>query len=228
MKSKKTVNCQLSIIFLIVLLFNQPLKAQVTIGSQNVPDGNALLDLRQNTADSLSSKGLLLPRVSLTSAISSSPLTAHVKGMFVYNTATTSTGANDVTPGVYFDDGAKWIKESDSATPTFFYMPSILLPVDASDPAYNSGNQTFTVDLYAQYAAQFGLTATASSVKSPGATASLPIYSKTQLGYYVTYFDSAVFSSVSVDNNGVITYKLVSAPVFSDKTYMNIVFEVKP
>jgi len=79
--------------------------AQVTIGSQNAPDGNALLDLRQNTVDSLSTKGLLFPRVALTNTNSYAPLTAHVKGMTVYNMAT----AGDVTPGIYVNDGTKWV-----------------------------------------------------------------------------------------------------------------------
>lgn len=50
-------------------------------------------------------KGLLIPRVSLASTTSFAPLTAHVAGMVVYNTATTA----DVTPGFYCDNGSKWI-----------------------------------------------------------------------------------------------------------------------
>jgi len=203
------------------------INAQVTIGSLNAPSSNALLDLKEAT-EGTSTKGFLLPRVSLQSTTSSYPMQSHEKGLFVYNLATTSNGANDVTPGVYYNDGNKWIKESDSATPNFFYMPSILLPVDTSNPAYNEDTQTFTIDLYSEYAAQFGLTKSTSSAKSPSATTTLPVYSNTELGYFITYYDNAVFSSVSVDNNGVMTYKLVSSPVFSEKTYMNIVFQVKP
>jgi len=200
------------------------LNAQVTIGSRIAPSQGALLDLKE-TAAGTATKGLLLPRVSLQSTASAVPMTSHEKGMIVYNTVT----INDVTPGIYYDDGDKWVKESDNSAPIFFYMPSILLPVDTSDPTnYNSSTQTFTIDLYAQYAAQFGLTVTGASVKSPGATTPLPVYAKTQLEYFVTYYDNAVFGSVNVDNNGVMTYKLVSSPVFSEKTYMNIVFEVKP
>ncbi|RZK93279.1 MAG: hypothetical protein EOO98_00045 [Pedobacter sp.] len=52
------------------------------------------------------SKGLLLPRVALTSTTDFAPLSAHVLGMTVYNTATTG----DVKPGYYYNDGAKWVK----------------------------------------------------------------------------------------------------------------------
>jgi len=50
-------------------------------------------------------KGLLITRIALTSTTSPSPLTAHVAGMMVFNTAT----AGDVIPGLYFNDGAKWV-----------------------------------------------------------------------------------------------------------------------
>ncbi|MBB4805553.1 hypothetical protein HNP38_000825 [Chryseobacterium defluvii] len=63
------------------------------------PDSNAVLDVVS------SDKGLLPPRVSLTSTSSASPLTAHVAGMIVYNTAT----AGDVTPALYYNDGTKWV-----------------------------------------------------------------------------------------------------------------------
>ena len=49
-------------------------------------------------------KGLLMPRVALTGTTSFSPLTAHVAGMVVYNTAT----SGDVLPGYYYNDGTKW------------------------------------------------------------------------------------------------------------------------
>lgn len=52
------------------------------------------------------SKGLLAPRVALTGSTSFLPLgSTHVAGMIVYNTATVS----DVIPGLYFNNGTKWI-----------------------------------------------------------------------------------------------------------------------
>lgn len=64
------------------------------------PDAAAGLDVNYT------SKGLLIPRIALTGTANSSPLTAHVAGMLVYNTATTA----DVIPGIYYDDGSKWIQ----------------------------------------------------------------------------------------------------------------------
>ncbi|MCR4033585.1 MULTISPECIES: hypothetical protein [Flavobacterium] len=78
----------------------------------NTPNKNAALDL--NNSNGSNTKGLLLPKVALTSTASASPMTTHVAGMKVYNTAT-STGTTGVTPGLYINDGTKWIRsETDS------------------------------------------------------------------------------------------------------------------
>lgn len=72
----------------------------VSISSKDtLPNSAAGLDVN------FSNKGLLIPRVALTSTSSFAPLSAHVAGMVVYNTATTG----DVTPGFYYDNGSKWI-----------------------------------------------------------------------------------------------------------------------
>jgi hypothetical protein len=72
-------------------------KALSVIGPPNV---NSELEVQSTT------KGILLPRLALVSSTSFSPMLAHVEGMFIYNTATVA----DVTPGIYHNDGSKWIK----------------------------------------------------------------------------------------------------------------------
>lgn len=69
-----------------------------TITSSALPNANAILELESNN------KGFLLPRVALTATTSFAPLTAHIAGITVYNTAITG----DVVPGIYYNDGAKW------------------------------------------------------------------------------------------------------------------------
>ena len=71
--------------------------AQVGIGTTN-PNPDALLDL--TTSD----QGLLLPRVVLTDSTVAAPLSAHVPGMFVFNT----TASGNVNRGVYYNDGISW------------------------------------------------------------------------------------------------------------------------
>jgi hypothetical protein len=80
------------------------------------PNVNAQLEV--NSA----SKGLLLPRVALSATNNPAPLTAHVQGMVVYNTATASSGATAVSPGFYTNDGTKWDRMSTSNG----FVPSVV------------------------------------------------------------------------------------------------------
>ncbi len=86
--------------FLAIIFINQNSFSQVGIGTTN-PNSNSLLDIDAT----VSIGGLLLPRLALSNTTNFSPLTANVAGMFVYNTATTG----DVTPGLYYNDGSRWI-----------------------------------------------------------------------------------------------------------------------
>jgi len=99
-----------TLVLIVAALSLSSLKAQVTIGSNVEPNANALLDLKE-TAAGTATKGLLLPRVALTSTASFSPLSGHVAGMTVYNTA----DVNDVTKGYYYNDGDKWVRLADAA-----------------------------------------------------------------------------------------------------------------
>ncbi|SFR31625.1 hypothetical protein SAMN04490243_0298, partial [Robiginitalea myxolifaciens] len=96
-----------------------------------------------------------------------------------------------------------------------FYPPSIA--IDAS--ANGTG---FTVDLYAQYIAQFGTPAVASA----GAPTALPTYAANELYYYVTYADPAVFDNMSIDANGVLTYDIIGQPT-DYNSLINVVFVVR-
>jgi hypothetical protein len=95
---------------LIVMIASLPAFSQnVAINPTGAaPNANAGLDV------DFANKGLLIPRVALTSTASFAPLSAHVNGMMVYNTAT----AGDVTPGFYYNDGTKWIAGLPSGTST--------------------------------------------------------------------------------------------------------------
>ncbi|WP_423130039.1 beta strand repeat-containing protein [Gaoshiqia sp. Z1-71] len=71
---------------------------RVAIGAVAV-NANADLELASTT------KGLLTNRVALTATTNPAPLSAHVAGIVVYNTATSGS----VTPGIYYNDGTKWV-----------------------------------------------------------------------------------------------------------------------
>ncbi|SIQ73857.1 hypothetical protein SAMN05880574_12313 [Chryseobacterium sp. RU37D] len=95
-----------NILYLVFILNFSIYSGQVGIGTAS-PNTNAVLEL------SSSNKGLILPRVALTSTNNASPLAAHIAGMTVYNTATnTSSAPNAVYPGEYYNDGTKWMRKT--------------------------------------------------------------------------------------------------------------------
>lgn len=220
---KKTALIRFLLLYL-VICFCQTTQAQVTIGSGQKPNENALLDLKETSAGT-SEKGLLLPRVPLESEESFKPLTSHVAGMTVYNTAE----VNDVTPGYYYNDGKKWVRLlGSSGANQFFYMPSIVLPTDASASPYDENTDEFTIDLYGLYAKQFGLEDASASpfIRGTGATF-LPVYASDALEYFIIYYDNSVFKDITLSDRGILKYKLHTSFTYTEKTFMNIVCKVK-
>ena len=97
------------IVFSALMLIGTMAKAQVKVGKNPTSiNANAVFEMEDTT------KGMLLPRLALSSSSAFTPLTAHVRGMVVYNTAT----ALDVTPGFYYNDGVKWVRIAGSAPST--------------------------------------------------------------------------------------------------------------
>jgi Protein of unknown function (DUF1566) len=88
--------------FVILFFSSQTFAQGVGINSTGAdPKTSALLDL------DASNKGLLIPRVSLTSTASNAPIGDGIEtSLLVYNTATIS----DVTPGYYYWNGTSWIR----------------------------------------------------------------------------------------------------------------------
>ncbi|MDT0622828.1 hypothetical protein [Croceitalea vernalis] len=103
-----------------------------------------------------------------------------------------------------------------SASGRIFYPPSIA--IDASTNIVNA-----TKDLYAEYVAQF---ASVNTIASDGAPSAVPIYAASELYYYVTYFDPAVFANIEISNTGVMEYDIIGQPA-DYNSLLNIVFVVK-
>jgi hypothetical protein len=112
-KSKKPLmNFVKSIIVLVIFLTISSSGQTQTVGMSpngaTPPNVSAGLDVNYTT------QGMLIPRIALTGTANAAPLAAHVAGMVIYNTATTS----DVTPGMYFNNGSKWITTIPKSTAT--------------------------------------------------------------------------------------------------------------
>lgn len=74
------------------------------------PDASAMLDIVS------ANRGLLVPRVALTSTNAAGPIAAPTTSLLVYNTATAGAGLTAVTPGYYYWDGAAWVRFQASNT----------------------------------------------------------------------------------------------------------------
>lgn len=75
----------------------------------NTPSKSAAVDIVS------SQRGLLVPRLALTETTDQAPIPSSIQpatSLFVYNTAT----VNDVIPGFYYWDGAKWVRFVSSST----------------------------------------------------------------------------------------------------------------
>ena len=207
------------VLLLLLLSISLCMQAQVTVGVGEAANQSALLELRENM-DGTSNRGLLLPRVKLSSLSLSSPLPGHVNGMTVFN-----IDGTNVPQGFYYNDGTRWIQMVPQNS-IFFYAPSIVLPTSVDDPSYNKDTQIFTVFIYNVYKSQFGMGDPLSSTKSPSAGA-LPVLKSNELDYFVTYYDNAVFSELKITNDGILSYKMKSGFVITAKTFVNIVFKVR-
>jgi trimeric autotransporter adhesin len=99
------------LILLITISLMGSANAQMKLGNNpTTTNANALLELETTN------KGLLLPRVALTSTSAAAPLLAHIAGMTVYNTVT----IGNVTPGIYYNDGTVWIRPSTFSASTLW------------------------------------------------------------------------------------------------------------
>jgi len=119
-----------NLFLLVATLFSLGVYAQndnVGIGTET-PNENAKLEILAVN------QGLLMPRISLISLSDAAPLSAHVEGMVVYNTATTA----DLTPGCYYNDGSKWVRIADET------LTSLILNADSTHIDYTAedGNTT--------------------------------------------------------------------------------------
>lgn len=100
-----------AVAFCALLCLPLNLRSQVGVGTSE-PEG--ILDLNSDTATEY--YGFVLPRVALTSTVVAAPVTNPqggplAVGTVVYNTNTTNTGLNDVSPGIYMWDGVDWVNE---------------------------------------------------------------------------------------------------------------------
>jgi hypothetical protein len=101
MKSKNKIFMK-KLLFITLITMNF-LNAQVGIGTTEIQNG---VELQIES----SNKGLLIPRIALTSTALAAPVgpTPIATGILIYNTATAGIGITSVTPGFYYWSGTEW------------------------------------------------------------------------------------------------------------------------
>ncbi|MGV4414802.1 hypothetical protein [Chryseobacterium sp. T1] len=214
------------IIFACLIIFSLS-SAQVGINTEN-PDPSSVLDI---TSDN---KGVLLPRITLTSLSQQLSSSTNATSLLIYN-----TGSQNVPKGFYSWSGAAWIPltaaPSASAASKYFYMPSIILPTnsndaligtgEAADYTYDNTNQIYKVKTYKLFNKKFTSPVAASSTTT--ANLSEFVQNASDYDYYVISVDSNVFTNVSIDADGILTYKINSNAIIRNGSFMNIVLRVR-
>jgi hypothetical protein len=89
------------ILVLLYLIVSFKLNAQTGIGT-TTPNASAKLDVYATN------KGFLPPRIALTGTLDVTTIASPATGLVIFNTATAGTSPNNVLPGYYYWDGAKW------------------------------------------------------------------------------------------------------------------------
>jgi len=129
-----------------LLFYGMDLGAQVAIGTDTLEDG-AIFQMESD------SKGLLIPRVALSSRLDVATIDpSQVEGLWVYNTANAGSGNNQVCPGMYFWDADEWIRIYNRGYSEQFEQTAQVRALNQNDEYVLTGlDQTITAPVSGTY-----------------------------------------------------------------------------
>ncbi len=90
---------KIKLLFILIILVSSYTFSQVGIGT-TTPNSSSILDINS------SSKGILIPQISLTGTTDNTTITTPANSLLIFNT----TQVNDVSPGYYYREGTKWVR----------------------------------------------------------------------------------------------------------------------
>ncbi|WP_299769114.1 hypothetical protein [uncultured Dokdonia sp.] len=114
------------------------IQAQVAIGTTQL-DAGAIFQVDSND------KGVLIPRISLTSNTDVTTIENPAEGLTIYNIATVNNSTNSITPGLYYWNGVQWSRLLSRGYSRQFIQESQNLINTTSDVPINGLNQTIEV-----------------------------------------------------------------------------------
>lgn len=101
------------------------------------PSSSAALDITSTT------KGFLPPRIALLNSTDVTTINSPAIGLLVYNTATSGTIPNNLSPGYYFWDGLRWNRLYDkNSVPNYALSTSGKIQINAYSPASSIVSQS--------------------------------------------------------------------------------------
>ncbi|MGS4344663.1 hypothetical protein ACKUSY_03480 [Myroides odoratus] len=198
--------------FLFVLTIGSEIYGQTVIGGATYPVEGALLDLKEykaNTENITANKGLLLPRVKLTSLTSLLPLvqtetvankSEHI-GLQVYH-----IGDDDIPAGVKVWNGEMWTGGASNEPAPWIYMPAF--PIEM----YKTTEQK--INLYAEYKKQIG------------DTSAMTIWKENEVKFVVTAYDATAFSTaptIKIENGKQYLVYKAAPNRLTASSYLNII-----
>lgn len=160
-------------------------------------------------------------------------------GYYFPNTRSLTSGSNPVAKDnqtLKYNITTSSLEWTDNiATPRYFYMPSVILPTVSNDTligtgaganyTYNAVTQTFTVKIYNLFSNQF----TTPVAYSTSTATNLSEFVKTaaEYDYFVLSADANVFTSITVNSAGELSYKINPNVIIKNGSFMNIALKVK-
>lgn len=221
-----------------VIGMNVSLMAQTGNVGVNTDEPKTTLQINGDAATNTHRDGVLLPRLT-GDQLHAKDFTKDgagaaydFSGTIVYVTAAASAANQANTeqteyvtaPGFYFFDAnvktnGRWVglsAKAAQANSTWFYMPSIKVPLDGSE-----GTAANPLDLYAKYKSQFE-----NPLVSSVAGAKIPFLAQaSDIIYFITDYDTSLLTGVNITADGKMTYTVNGSA--TGCSFINIVFVIK-
>lgn len=185
----------------------------LTIGVENNASGDSNVDDIAILPSGSLGVGTIAPQAKLDVDGGSVRFSDYGNGTYLDEATQFTPAAATYTLAV--DTNGDIVEVNTAKSSRIFYPPALVIDVSST------GNDR-TLDLHAQYVSLYGTPAVASS----GAPAAIPTYAQDELFYYVTDYDTDVFSDLSISADGILTYDVDTVPTDNCAVF-NVVFVVK-